>query len=392
MSASPNNSSPESVVYLGYIGGLGGEANQLLDLAAGVASRGIPVRVVVPAMEKVAAVVEPFQGKPNLSIELTPLIRYGRLSQNPLDVLRLVKQCLAPLPGLRTAPVLHIHTGDICLPRLTLTALDIIRPKSPVFATIHCPAPEMEVGGSRARYWAVVASRRLRKVICPSRHGARTQVQYGLPEARVMTIHNGVNTARFATGDRSVPRRLLKVGDETPLIVFTSRLYEQKRPLDTIEAFARIAPEFPEATLAVVGAGPLEEEARARVAALGLDERIQFVGHQSNIPDWLAAATVWLQTSDRENFSLATIEALAAGCPVVATACSGNDEILEDGKNSLTAPVGDIEGLANGLRRLVTDAALRKQLSAGAIKTAACFTRERMVDAHLECYRAEGKA
>lgn len=376
------------VVYLGYIGGIGGEATQPLELAAGMAARGIPVRFLAPDMDTMASMAEGFQGIPNLSIELTSLIQYDRLSQDPLKVLRLMRSCLRPHTPGGEQPVLHIHTGDICIARVNLLCMELLRPHR-AFATLQSAKPEMAFGGPRARYWASVAPRRFQRIIAPSRHGRETQIAYGLPPSLVTTIYNCVDTRRFASGDAAVARRHLGVGENTPLIVSTSRLHPQKQPQDTIEAFARVAADFPEWKLIWVGAGPLEGEVRALVEARGLKDRVYFVGRQLNIPDWLAAATIWFQTSVAENFSLAVIEALAAGCPMVATTCSGNDEVLVDGENALTAGVGDVEALADRLRRLMGDASLRERLRPAAVRTAARYTRDRMVDEHLACYHGQ---
>ena len=69
---------------------------------------------------------------------------------------------------------------------------------------------------------------------------------------------------------------------------------------------------------------------------------MRLAGYQTNVADWLAAATVWLLPTERENFSVAVLEALAAGCAVLSTTCPGNDEVLTDRENRGLFPVGDI--------------------------------------------------
>src|SRR5206468_2308592 len=97
--------------------------------------------------------------------------------------------------------------------------------------------------------------------------------------------------ARFGRGDPQKAWCTLGVAPDTPLIVFSSRLDPQKRPLEAIEAFQRVAPAFPTARLVFVGSGRQEEQARAFAARSGVAERVHFVGYQQNVPDWLAAAT-----------------------------------------------------------------------------------------------------
>jgi glycosyltransferase involved in cell wall biosynthesis len=197
-----------------------------------------------------------------------------------------------------------------------------------------------------------------------------------------------VDTARFSSGNGSVARRALKVAPNVPLVVATARLHEQKRPTDCVHAWAQIAGEFPEARLVLVGSGPLEGEVKAAITTCGLDNRVDLVGHQTNIPDWLAASDVWLCTSDAENFSLSVLEAMSAGCAIVSTNCRGNNEVLQNQVNALTASVGNVNELADGLRRALADVALRERLRTGAKQTAQNFDRLQMVAQHLELYTA----
>jgi glycosyltransferase involved in cell wall biosynthesis len=162
----------------------------------------------------------------------------------------------------------------------------------------------------------------------------------------------------------------------------------QKRPLEALEAFSKIASEFPLAHLVFVGRGSLEAQAKAAAQASHAGARIHFVGHQSEIPDWLAAATVWTLPTESENFSVALLEALAAGCAVVSTPCPGNDEVLTHGLNALTPAVGDVEGQADAFRRLLGDAQLRAGLTTGARDTATKYTVERMVNDYDALYEA----
>ena len=364
------------VTLLGYVGSQGGDTIQMFELAAGLALRGLSVRAVVPAMETMALFAARYR-EFGVAVECSPWIRFGRF-QNPANVLRLLQAA--------RAPVVHLHTGDIAIPRVTLGAMDLLRtPRA--FATIQSAYAEaMPVGSPRARYWARSAARRFHKVVCPSEHSARAQIAYGIPEERVQVIHNSVDTDWFGAGDPTVARRTLGLPPDTPLVVFSARLHSQKRPLDAVAAFARVADAFPDTHLALVGDGPLRAATHLAVEAAGLQDRAHFLGHRADVRDWLAAATVWFLPTEAENFSLAVLEALAAGCPVLSTHCRGNDEVLSDNENALTTDVGDVEAMAHSLRRLLADPALRLRLGEAGKRTARQFTRARMVEKHIACY------
>jgi glycosyltransferase involved in cell wall biosynthesis len=283
------------------------------------------------------------------------------------------------------APIIHLHTGDVCLPRTVLLAMRLLRiPRG--FATIQSPYNTLTPNDPRARAWAHGAPLTLHQIICPSQHSRRTQMSYGVPADLVRTIHNSVDVARFSRGDASLPRKALGLGAETPLIVFSSRLEAQKRPFDALEAFRRAAVNDRESHLVFVGRGDLEPELRAAAQQNGLVGRVHFPGFQTNIPDWLAAATVWFLPTESENFSLAVLEAMAAGCPILSTLCQGNDEVLEEGINALTTAVGDVAAQANALERLLGDAELRQSLSAAARQCARSYSVDNMVEEYSRAY------
>jgi glycosyltransferase involved in cell wall biosynthesis len=366
------------IVYIGFVLGHGGDARQMLDLAAGMAARGRRVRIVVPALETTVRFAE--QGaERGVAVERSPLVRADpRGAQQSLPDLR------ALFDSGRWA-LLHFHTGDVCLPRAAQMALrELGLPRA--FATVHSPYDTVPAGSERAIAWATSVEQQFHAVVCPSEHGRRQQIRNGVPPERVRTIHNGIDVARFAGGDAEAARRLLGVAPETPLLVFTSRLDAQKRPLDALTAFRGVAAEFPALHLVFVGNG--EEAGRVQEAAweAGLSERVHLMGFRTDIPNWLAAATVWMLPTETENFSLSVLEALAAGCPILSTDCPGNDEALRDEENSLLTAVGDTGAQTEALRRLLTDAPLRQRLGAAARRRAQRFDLDPMVAEYADLY------
>lgn len=367
------------VVHIGYVGGEGGDTIATLELAGEQARRGRAVTLVLPAYERVQRMAAPYRDRANLRLVHTPLIEFDTGGQDPRKVWEIYRRFRAPL--------YHLHTGDIAVPRVNLLLLEVLRaPK--VVATVHSAYPDMPFGSGRARYWASAVRRRLSKVVSPSDRGRQTQISYGLPPEKTAFIYNGVDLSRFSSGKGEKVRAQLGVSSDTPLVISTARLHPQKRPLDAAAAFARIAEAFPQARLVFVGIGPLMDETKAAVAASGLTDRVDFVGFQDNIPDWLAAADVWLTTSDAENFSISTVEAMAAERAIVGANCAGNDEIFVHGVNALVAPVGDVEVLAEGLCQALASPELRARLAVGARETASRYTLATMAD-HYDAIYAE---
>jgi len=101
---------------------------------------------------------------------------------------------------------------------------------------------------------------------------------------------------------------------------------------------------------------------------------------------------VFVFASHREGFGLPPLEAMASGCAVVTTDCGGVNDFTRDGENCLMVAPGDSRALAAAIERLVDDAPLRARLSAEAVRTAAMWPRERMIQAFIEVVTSEGRA
>lgn len=366
------------VLFVGLVGGTGGASTIMLELAARMASRGVKVKIVVPAYETTVPYRE--RGRQRaVVIERSPWLVERRLElRNVIYAVRFVREC--------RAPVVHFHLGNTnTIPRNFLAAMKLLR-FPPVYVTPHTNADDPLPHDPRARRWAAAAARRLKKVICVSERSRRRQISYGLPPEKVELIHNGVDVAAFSAGNSARARERLGLPEDVPVILVSSRIEREKRPLDAVRAFSLIAPVFPRAHLVFIGQGSVEAEVKTAAAQAGLSDRIHFPGFQNNVADWLAAATVWLLPTESEGFSLAILEALAAGCPVVSTDCPGNDELLSDGANALLAPIGNVEEIAAALRRLLSDERLRARLSASGRSTAQQYSLDQTVESHLACY------
>jgi glycosyltransferase involved in cell wall biosynthesis len=366
------------VTYIGFVLGHGGDALQMLELANGMKNRGTDVSIVVPAVETSVNFKERCDA---LGIECarTPLI-----SATMQGARQRLSSITLLLRSIHT-PIVHFHTGNSCLPRTVMTALELLRYR-PSYVTLQSPYETILPGSARARFWAATARRRLGAVVSPSAHGTAFQLRCGVPASLVATVRNSIDVDAMTRGDGGEARAALGVGPHDPIVLFCSRIDAQKRPLEAVRIFGGVAAEFPTARLVFVGRGDDEAAVRAEAARLGLQHRVHLVGYQTNVASWLAAATVWLLPTERENFSVAVLEALAAGCPILSTSCQGNDEVLVNNENAITFSVGDVAVAVDGLRALLGSPDLRDRLRIGAQKSAQAYTVDNMVDSYRAIY------
>jgi glycosyltransferase involved in cell wall biosynthesis len=209
-------------------------------------------------------------------------------------------------------------------------------------------------------------------------------VAAGLSDAGLVpaeTIPNGVPPAP-PPADRTALERELGIPAGRPLLVAVGRLAPPKDPLLAVRALADV----PEATLLLVGDGPLRAEAQHAAVDAGVADRVVFAGVRADARALVAAADVAVIASRSEGLPLAALEALAAGTPLAATSVRGLRELLADGETALLTPAGDPAALAGAIRRLLADAGLRHALVARGLQEAARHTEDAMVKAYMRTY------
>jgi glycosyltransferase involved in cell wall biosynthesis len=146
--------------------------------------------------------------------------------------------------------------------------------------------------------------------------------------------------------------------------VSVARFERQKNHAALIDAAARIR-DLP-FHLALYGEGELEGGVRDAVRRLGLDEHVDFMGTTDDIATVLTEADVFVLSSRWESFPLSILEAMSAGCAVIATDVGGVSEAIENGRNGLLVPPDNVDALALAMRRVIEETNLRAELAAEA--------------------------
>ncbi|MBX5477287.1 MAG: N-acetyl-alpha-D-glucosaminyl L-malate synthase BshA [Clostridia bacterium] len=212
---------------------------------------------------------------------------------------------------------------------------------------------------------------------------AREQFGLGRP---IDVIPNFVDPAVYGgPPDRSL--RAQYAGPDEAVVLHASNFRPVKKVEDVVRIFARIARRRP-ARLLLVGEGPDSPAAYRQAVVEDVEDRVVFMGTHPNVAPIFRIADLFLLPSADEGFGLSALEAMAAGVPVVASAVGGLPEVIEHGVSGLLYPPEDVEAMAEGGLRLLTDAAFRETIVANARRRVMeRFTAERVIPMYVEVYR-----
>lgn len=224
---------------------------------------------------------------------------------------------------------------------------------------------------------------------------------------KIVVINNGIDTSRYAAVDGTDIRDSL-VGNEQLLIGTVGRMISAKNHKRLVNAFARLASDFPNTNLVFVGDGPERESLEECINQSGLGPRIVLLGLRRDVPLILRAFDVFALSSDREGHPMTALEAQTTGTPVVLTDAGGSADAivkeancpqniaygvvpLSDDDRPLAAGVlvdKSVDALADGLRLLLSSESLRKSMGELGVRRAPEMFDERvMVGRYIKLFR-----
>lgn len=222
------------------------------------------------------------------------------------------------------------------------------------------------------RFFAARILRRADLISCDAWHMRNEVMQFGVPAERINIINFGIDSQRFSPRAASPDiRQQYELGSE-PAVV-SLRNFEPVYDIPTLlHAIPRVLEKHPRTRFMLVGRGSLEAELKALAQSLGIADAVRFVGFVPNVqlPDTLCSLDVYVSSSLSDaGIAASTAEAMACELPVVVTDSGENDRWIEDGKNGYLVPVKQPEAMAEKISRLLSDAALRRQLGAAGRRT-----------------------
>lgn len=214
----------------------------------------------------------------------------------------------------------------------------------------------------------------------------------GAPEHHITVVHYGMEY-RWASDDdihaaRQEIRAELHLPPDAMLLGMVCRLVEQKGVPYALEAFQRIGARFPAARLVIVGDGLMAAELRRLADALGLSDRVHWLGWRGDTDRLIASFDIVLMPSLWEGFGLALLEAMSRRVPVIASRVSAIPEVVSHGETGILIQPRDAGALADAITRLLNDPPLRKHMGLlGAARLEERFSVRQMVAATIAVYQ-----
>lgn len=232
--------------------------------------------------------------------------------------------------------------------------------------------------------------RRYDAIACNSQDTADALVKW-LPRSLPPTcvIHNGIPLGQFRNAPE-LSRASILGGDAPRLVINVARLEPQKDQATLLRAAALLPSDV---HIALVGDGSMRPALESLARDLAIASRVHFLGRRPDVPALLKMADLFVLSSLYEGFGISTLEAMAAGVPVVASAVAGLSEMLGDA--GLQFVPGDAAALARQMAALLDSQELRASHAAAGLRRAAQFSIEACADAHVSLYESlarQGKA
>ena len=234
------------------------------------------------------------------------------------------------------------------------------------------------------------AYRRAKQVIAVSNSTKRELLKF-MPELNVEVIPHGVNPEKYRAVHAGYQAEAQKL---KPYILSVGSLKPRKGFKYSLEAFAKIATNFPELKYVIVGGGPELENLKLKIKNLKLENRVIFLSylHQDNVNALYQNAEAFILLSqddqkDLEGFGLVFLEAAACGLPVIGTKGTGAEDAILEGRNGFLVPTGNAAGAAEMLGIILKDKKIRTDFAKRSVSFADEMTWEKAAGRYVAIYR-----
>lgn len=231
-----------------------------------------------------------------------------------------------------------------------------------------------------SRFGTMVAvSENLKEFLCQ---------KVGIADTRVRVIYNGVDAVQKLSEEEidSCKSELGVVGCY-PILGVVGSLYEVKGHKYLLDALPDVVKQWPKSVLLIIGRGDLEAPLKNQADEQKISAHVRFLGMRHDVPRLLSVMDAFVLPSLSEGLSMALLEAMDAGKPVVATRVGGNPELTVHGRTGFLVEPKDVKSLATHILRLIDDPVAMKSFGQeGAERTRLMFSRKLMAGLYGELY------
>ncbi len=283
--------------------------------------------------------------------------------------------------------VIVMHNQDALLPWAWTLGNVVAGKRIPVIAAVHSSAAGPIQMTDRIHAWFLPRFDRV--IVLGGPHARYAFERFGVPQSKLQIIHNGV-TPKPA---RELEKPLPELPANAVIGLIAARLHPEKNHRMLLEATQIVVRSHPEFHLLIAGQGDLQAELEAYTKELGIAQNVHFLGARADVSAILNRVHIGILSSINETFSVAVLEYMRAGLPVVATRTGSLEDQVKDGQTGFLVPPRDAQALSNVLEKLVADSTLREHLGqAGRELQHREFTARGMSEAYLKLFSSRTEA
>ncbi len=221
---------------------------------------------------------------------------------------------------------------------------------------------------------------------------SETTKNFNIPRERIEIIYNFINTSQhnreYCKKAQYLEqwKKFLAPRNEF-IICHISNFRPLKRIDILLRAFKNVMDNGLNARLVLVGDGPERQNMELLTRDLNLEDKVLFLGVQEDIRDILCISDLFVLTSESESFGLVLLEAMAMGCPIVASNTGGIPEVVRDGVEGKLCPVNDVDAFAKAISHILTNPELHKKYVANALQRVKSFDTTQIIPKYEALYR-----
>jgi glycosyltransferase involved in cell wall biosynthesis len=213
-------------------------------------------------------------------------------------------------------------------------------------------------------------------------HAMEREFRKTIASDRISVIHNAIElpSVRPSRAKHSTLRDELNLPQDTVLVGTVARMHPVKGHIYLIQAIRELVKQWPNVHYVWIGGGELREDLEKQVQQAGLQNVIHFLGVRKDVPDLLPQLDLFVLPSISEGLSVAILEAMAAGVPVITTAVGGSPEIVTHQVDGILVPAQAPAALAEAIRDALSHPERMKKMGlAGQEKVYREFSTERLL-------------